>query len=770
MKIAFFALILLLTHLGVSAQTDFPLDTVLQKGHTDYVRAYDFSPDNQFIATGGFDNVVLFWDLKSGKQIRTYSVHTERIRTVEFSLDQKSILTLGADNKVKVFEVETGQQLLSVDVQNNDLYKAYYSATGRYFYAIDNRDEVYIWEIATGNEVASLKSEYSAHNEPALIHLDEDKALSVNGYEGAVVLSMATDDTLLSIPFDKVHSMSFSPNGENMVTCSWDGNVKVWNLLTGMLVGKMDLHQGDAYAIKYDPKSRFVASGGADNQIVLWDPETNKVVSKLIGHSSSVTSIDITTNGQFLISMSVDGLMKVWDLNTFKEVFSRIQMSKDEWLATNPSGYFHGSYNALQWVNYVKGNQVVNVSNLFEKYYTPGLIGRIHNEDKGLNDRSGLLESQMSDLPELVVAIGGGGKRSVVVDRDSVFTSATITIPLEISIGEHETPLDEIRIYNNGKLVIQESLEENITFRGGSKNKRLYEVPLSNGLNELTSIVVNSERTESEPTTVIVEYNGELAKTDLYILSIGINSYKNPAYNLDYAVNDSKAIVKSLEDGADSLFNSVKTYSLLNSKATKANILETIAEIKGEIGSEDVFMFYYAGLGVMSNEVAPKEPEFFIVTHDVTNLYYTPEVIREKAIFASDLMQISKNIIAEKQLFILDACHSGGAIESFAVRGSEREKALAQLARNTGTFFLTAAQDAEFANEVGELNHGLFTYALLEVLQGTVSIDGDTKITVSELKAYVEERVPELSEEYHGSPQYPTGYSFGRDFPIVILK
>ena len=103
MKIAFFALILLLTHLGVSAQTDFPLDTVLQKGHTDYVRAYDFSPDNQFIATGGFDNVVLLWDLKSGKQIRTYSGHTERIRTVEFSLDQKSILTLGADNKGEGF-------------------------------------------------------------------------------------------------------------------------------------------------------------------------------------------------------------------------------------------------------------------------------------------------------------------------------------------------------------------------------------------------------------------------------------------------------------------------------------------------------------------------------------------------------------------------------------------------------------------------------------------------------------------------------------------
>lgn len=1132
MKSAFFSLVLLFLHFGVSAQTDFPLETVLQKGHSDYIRAYDFSPDNQFIVTGGFDNILLLWDIKTGKQIRTFSGHTERIRAVEFSSDQKTILTLAADNKVKVFEVETGRQLLSVTVQNRELHQAYYSPNGQYFYAIDNRDEVYVWETNSGEQITVLKSEYSAHNEQALIHSNEDWALSIDGYEGAAVVSISTQDTLFSIPFDKVHSMSFSPNGEyiaissrklfasvfnsetgelintfrdgdlkcdgcntkhlfspdskylltisnkvpailwdvrsgkkiksfstiddrpkllkfssngtyvlfsfgddvfvfnvksgseiahltsdkieyldfkfsnnerfiampndnggidlwdlqkrkyhktisgylnhktdnglnlsysnwtqqsilsyiqhkrkvllspdnkhvmiagvdtsaflinlengrvvkhfqghsrsviafdfssdgkfvataggdrvikiwavdtgdevktlrghqetifdlkfsadgqfivsgawdgsiriwqvetgkseymlmnnnspycvgftpnelyivtgdldhnfqfwerdaaapfrtlvghtsipsgfdfspdgeNMVTSSWDGHVKVWNLLTGMLIGKMDLHQGDVYAVKYDPENRFVASGGADNQIVLWDPKSNKVISKLIGHSTSVTSIDITSDGQFLISMSLDGLMKVWDLNTFKEVYSRIQMSKDEWLATNPSGYFDGSSNALQWVNYVKGNQVVNVSNLFEKYYTPGLIGRLHDKDVELNDRSELLESQMSDLPELVVAIGGSGKRSIIMDIDSIFKSAGETIPLEISIGKHETPLDEIRIYNNGKLVVQESLEEDISFRGGSKDKRLYQVSLSNGINELTSVVVNTERTESQPTTVLVEYDGELAKTDLYILSIGINTYKNPAYNLDYAVNDSKAFVKSLKNGADSLFNSVKTYNILNSNATKVNILKTITEIKSEIGSEDVFLFYYAGHGVMSNDISPKEPEFFIVTYDVTNLYDTPDLIRQRAISAGELMEISKDIIAEKQLFVLDACHSGGAIETFAVRGSEREKALAQLARNTGTFFLTAAQDAEYANEVGKLNHGLFTYALLEILQGSVRIDGDQKITVSELKSYVEERVPELSEEYHGSPQYPTGYSFGRDFPIVILK
>ena len=37
-----------------------------------------------------------------------------------------------------------------------------------------------------------------------------------------------------------------------------------------------------------------------------------------------------------------------------------------------------------------------------------------------------------------------------------------------------------------------------------------------------------------------------------------------------------------------------------NEKATKEEIVKTIKEIEKEIGPEDVFLFYYAGHGVMS--------------------------------------------------------------------------------------------------------------------------------------------------------------------------
>ncbi len=1114
------------------SQTDFPLETVLQNGHTDFIQAYDFSQDGQLLATGGIDQVILLWDMTSGKQIRTFSGHAKRIRTVKFSPDQSTILSVSADNTATIFEVVTGKVIRTFRKSNCEFSSGYFSSNGDFITILDNRDGVHVWKTNSGEFVGTFEKEFSAFIEPSLIHPSENQILALNGYEGAQVVSLNTLDTLVQFPFDKVHSMSFSPNGalvaissrklfasvfnaetgkllyelrdgddlcdgcntkhvfspdsrflvtmssqvgailwdlttgkkirqffelnerptqllvspqgtyilvafdseifvfdlktgkekihttsefidymqfafspdessivlpnenngidiwsvargkvaktfsgylnqsddsgielsysnwidqrilsaiqskrkvllspnnesivignvdsvallielssgkvlqtfqghsksviafdfsadgkwlatgsadrlikiwdvatgkeimtleghqqlvfdvkfnanatelisgawdgsiytwnlktknytyldlensspycvgyspdelylvtanldrdlsfwekdvgepfrnlvgftntvsefdfspdgKTMATSSWDGKVKIWNVLTGMLIAKMEAHQGRVLGVKYDPNGRFIASCGADNTIILWDPVSKKIVETLRGHSTAVSSIDITSDGRFLISISTDGLIKVWDLFEFKAVYSRVQLSRNEWLSTIPTGYFDGSSKALGWINYVKGNQVINVGNLFEKYYTPGLILRAWKKDPTLNDGGMLEGSDLNKLPAVSLALGAANKRSVVLDNDSVFNVNSAQLPLEISIAPHAEPLDEIRVYNNGKLIAQESLEEAISFRGAGLSKRVVMIDLANGINELTVVLVTHQRIESEPTKVLVEFDGVGSKVDLFVLTIGINTYKNPAYNLDYAMNDAVSFLNAIQVGTDSLFSEVFSYSILNEQATKANILAAIEKIKTTIGPEDVFLFYYAGHGVMSQPKTPVASEFFIVTHDVTNLYAETSVLQQKALSASELMQISMGISAEKQLFILDACHSGGAIESFALRGSEREKALAQLARNTGTFFLTASQDAEYANEVGQLNHGLFTYALLELLEGTVLLDGDQRITVNELKTYVEERVPELTQTYHGSPQYPTGYSFGRDFPIVIIK
>ena len=179
----------------------------------------------------------------------------------------------------------------------------------------------------------------------------------------------------------------------------------------------------------------------------------------------------------------------------------------------------------------------------------------------------------------------------------------------------------------------------------------------------------------------------------------------------------------------------------------------------------DIFIFYYAGHGVVSQEA---DKEFYLVPTDVTQLYGNDGALKQKGIAATELKKVASGIAAQKQLYILDACQSAGALTTLA-RGAAEEKAIAQLARSTGTHWLTASGSEQFATEFDELGHGVFTYALLEAISGKAD-SGDQRVTVNELKAYIESRVPEISEKYKGNPQYPSSFGFGQDFPISITN
>jgi WD40 repeat protein len=732
-------------------------------------RAFALSPDNKHIVIGSIDSTALMIELSSGKVVREFVGHAKVVVAFDFSPDGKTLATAGGDRHLKLWDVESGKELEDLGYHRNLIFDLEFNHAGDKIATASWDGSLCVWDLESGRyHFKDLKgnSPYSIGFTPNDLYIVSGNLKNNFEFYEADALESFRDLTGNS---DIVGEFDFSPDGKNIVTACWDGKVKVWDVLSGMLIGRNATHEGPVYATAWDPKSRFIASGGADNNIILWNPENNTVIDTLKGHTTAVTCLKFTSNGEKLVSYSIEGTVKVWDLNTGEEEYSRIQISKNEWLTTTPSGYFDGSSKALSLVNYVSGMEVVPVGSLFDKFYSPGIIKRI-SEGETFNDSGEKIQGLIKSSPLIAFHLTESSKRSIPVEHDSIYKWKKKVLPLGIHIDSKEQELVEVRVYNNGKLIIAESLDEELVFRGGEKDMRHYEVPLSDGENEITGLVINKDRTESIPTKILVNYDGVAAKTDLYILSIGINNYKNPKYNLDYAVNDSKSFTKSIAEGGEVLFNQVFEYSITNVKATKENIRNTIEEIKEDIGPEDVFLFYYAGHGVMSYEKDQTESDFYIVTYDVTNLYGGVEVLREKAISAKELMTYSMEISAEKQLFVLDACHSGGALESFATRGDGREKAFAQLARSTGTFFLTASQDAQYANEVGNLKHGLFTYALLEIIEGEVGDNGDNKITINEIKSYVEDRVPELSEEFRGSPQYPTSYSFGQDFPIVILK
>ena len=156
--------------------------------------------------------------------------------------------------------------------------------------------------------------------------------------------------------------------------------------------------------------------------------------------------------------------------------------------------------------------------------------------------------------------------------------------------------------------------------------------------------------------------------------------------------------------------------------------------------------------------------QFYFVLPPVTNMA-DPEKLATGGLSSQELRDQAARIPAAKQMLLVDACNSGAFAKGFTVRGAAEAMALAQLARSSGSAVLTATTAQQFASEIAELGHGVFTYALLQGLQGKAA-KPDGRITAASLRSWIEDAIPELTKKYRGSEQFPTTFMFGQDFPI----
>ncbi len=433
-----------------------------------------------------------------------------------------------------------------------------------------------------------------------------------------------------------------------------------------------------------------------------------------------------------------------------------IHPSTKDWILYTPDGYFDCSPGAEKYVGWHvnqgkdKAALFYPLSQFYDKYYTPNLGMRLLNGENIGNDESSLAKGFA--LPPTVKILSPG--------QSHMASDKTLTV--KVSAQDQGGGVDEIRLYHNGKMVT--------TTQRGFKavgETQEFTISLVAGENRIKATAFNDDRTESIPDEIMVYYEGTQKTSDLHMLVVGLNAYRNPKYNLNYALTDAQAFSQSIESKGAGIFDNVNVTFVQDSDATREGITQAFEQIKTQADAEDVFVFYYAGHGVMS---MGEQSEFYLIPYEVTRLYAEDDMLRGKGISASELQEFSRTISAQKQLFVLDACQSGGMTEVLASRGAAEEKAIAQLARSTGTYWLTASGSEQFASEFAALGHGVFTFAILEGLSGSADgTNNDKKITVKELSAYLDEKVPELSEQHKGEPQFPTIYGYGQDFPIGVI-
>ena len=676
------------------------------------------SNDGKFLVIANYNNTITIVNSKNGVEIKTLPQINGKIETIQISPNDKYILAIShrmlsralRKEILTLFNLETGVLVFDIEANTRNRIAPAFSPDSRQL-AIANDSILTTWDTHSGQEI----HKFIGHS-------------------------------------DRITQVIFSPDGKILASASRDKTAKLWNPNTGKIINTFAGHDKAVNAIAFNPNGQIVATTGEDRIIKVWEANTLHPLHNIFGHTNDIHSLSMSPNGKFLASASADGTTRMWSLQTAQPLAILYALENKDWLVVTPDGKFDGNQEAMKQLHYIKNLDIIPLESLFENYYTPRLLSKIANNELWESNTANVFV--LKPMPTVQI-----------VSPENNSTIAQGQVKITVKATDQGGGIDEVRLYHNGKLL-------DGTTRGFKSTGQNHEftVMLTNGENRIKATAFNSQRTESIPNEIVVHYKApEIVKPSMHILAIGINSYLNPKYNLNYAKNDADVFVKSLSEGASSLFGKVEVTTINDASATKTGILGAIEKIKATAKAEDVFVFYYAGHGVMSSGNSVEKPDFYLVPHNVTKMYEADDELKSKGISAREIGEFSKSIRSQKQLFVLDACQSGGAVQSFAMRGAAEEKAIAQLSRSTGTYFIAASGTEQFATEVATLGHGIFTYSIIEALKGACK-SHDGRLTVNLLKGCVEDMVPELSKKHKGVPQFPTGYGFGQDFPLVIVR
>jgi hypothetical protein len=267
-----------------------------------------------------------------------------------------------------------------------------------------------------------------------------------------------------------------------------------------------------------------------------------------------------------------------------------------------------------------------------------------------------------------------------------------------------------------------------------------------------------------------------------YIVALGVSIYQKSEYDLAFAAKDARDLSKAVGGNSLSL--------ILTDQDVNGEALVKIEEFLSGSNEADEVILFCAGHGVLDQNL-----DYVFARHD-----FDPQRPSETGIKLDDLIQAVGSGKALKRLILLDTCHSGmvgekdeallaandvklpAGVRSIKHRGMAVTKAedLSAGARQRfieelfllpgtrrGVNIIGASGGAEYALESGQWNNGVFTASVIEGLRDKkADWDKDQDVTVSELRDYLGQRIPELTD----NAQKPSVVAFERDQDFILSR
>jgi len=726
------------------------------------LRSLAFSPDGRFIAAGYSLGGFVIWDAVEGHRYiqSAYYNRSRYYRTTHydtsvcFSPDGKAFAVAegaaiemhGMDGRLLWREPHAHEDSPGF----SDIGTTAVLSPAAPLLASGGRDgAVCLWDTHQGRRIARLKAE--GRPVTALALSPDGGRLAAGDKDGVLRIWDTNTQTLAATEQPRpaeVTCLVFTPDGRYLIAGFMDGTIARLDGGRGSFRKRLAGHEKAVKAIAVSPDGRVLASAGDDARIFLWDLETGTKLACLEGHENWVEAAAFSPDGSLLATGGKDGTLRLWRVFEGREILKLVNLEFYDWIAITPRGDLNAPLDAADHIQIRLDEKRYPLEHIFSHCYRPETVRRV---------LAGLAPDPDQAGPQ-----GNLGSPPLVEIHTPETETVETRIPVIVSARDAGDGIATLALFHNGRRVSTEGGERSISVqRDPRRLVRRFDVYLAEGENRFRAVATSGKGVVSEGAERRIFCRRPAEDTDLYVLAVGIDAYRNPDLNLNYAESDARGVASFFRSRTSGLFHSVHVTEILNEQATAAAIRKALGRMTETSGPQDAVVLYFCGHG------ESLDGRWYFLPHD---LVYPERAERLKTLgISSDEMARTLHLIrARKVLLIMDSCKSGAALVSF--RGVENRRAFMQLARATGVYVIAATSQDQTAAEVHELGHGIFTHTLLRGLYGEAVKGSSSTVTVKRLLAYIEEQLPLLSQQHRQRPQYPMIYSRGMDFPLALTE
>ncbi|KAK2602438.1 hypothetical protein N8I77_008968 [Diaporthe amygdali] len=215
-----------------------------QQGHFDSMNSLVYSPDGQRIITTADDGKIKVWDIESGFCIVTFTEHTSGVTACEFTKKGNVLFTSSLDGSIRAWDLIRYRNFRTFTAPTRLSWSCMAVDPSGEVVAAGSLDsfDIHIWSVQTGQLLDQLA-----------------------GHEGPV------------------SSLAFAPNGNTLISGSWDRTARIWSIFDRTQTSEPLQLQADVLDIAIRPDSTQFAVSTLDGQLTFWSVTEALQVSGLDG-------------------------------------------------------------------------------------------------------------------------------------------------------------------------------------------------------------------------------------------------------------------------------------------------------------------------------------------------------------------------------------------------------------------------------------------------------------------------------------------------------